>query len=290
MPQEQAAVRSGVWINLITAIINNAPYDPLPNSTLNHALNILPGVNDGQFLYPSICAYAIGLGDTERYTGASGVSRTVPVYHRCTDTGLHKLRPMVLRDAENDLTAGQRELFALRRSEIWRGRPHWAYYASWLPPLTTPPTLEYISITNGVPSTPIAWTPSAEDLTPIGTTMPNQGVNQTVPDFLRSSVARIIAWNEFQRAEYLNVASIMYDDEREALVNDVGIIAARKRQIQVPAGPGGGTFMFNEAIMATVAAWVPKSYDAFRDGTFEMTFNSSIEEGVYKFTNVGLNV
>jgi phage I-like protein len=68
------------------------------------------------------------------------------------------------------------------------------------------------------------------------------------------------------------------------------IIAARKRQIQVPAGPGGGTFMFNEAIMATVAAWVPKSYDAFRDGTFEMTFNSSIEEGVYKFTNVGLNV
>ena len=96
MPQEQAAVRSGVWINLITAIINNAPYDPLPNSTLNHALNILPGVNDGQFLYPSICAYAIGLGDTERYTGASGVPRTVPVYHRCTDTGLHKLRPMVL--------------------------------------------------------------------------------------------------------------------------------------------------------------------------------------------------
>ena len=120
--------------------------------------------------------------------------------------------------------------------------------------------------------------------------MPNQGVNQTVPDFLRSQVARVIAWNEFQRAEYLNVASIIYDDEREALVNDVAIIAARKRQVQVPGGPGGGTFMFNEAIMATIAAWVPKSYDAFRDGVFEMTFKSSIEEGVYKFTNVGLNV
>lgn len=286
--QERPAVRSAVGLRLMNALLNQTPYEILPNSTLNQALNILPDVNDGLLSYPYICAYCIGMGENETYVGPSGTGRTVPILHKSTDTNVHKLKPLVLREIDNDLTAGQRANYACRRLEVIAGKSYWAYYLGWLADPTTPPTLEYTSVVNGIPTTPTAWIPSAEDLAPVGTVMPNLGVNRTSPDMVRSKVIRDVIWNEFQRTEYLNVANILYNDEREALIGDVGIVAARKRQVQVPA-TGSGTFMFTEAIMATIMAWVPKIHNAYNDDAFELGFHSSIEEGVYKFSNSAAN-
>ena len=280
----EPAIRSAVSLPIINAMINNAPFEPLPNSTLNQKYNILNGINNGQFEYPTINYYCIGLGDMDVRVGPSGVPKTTPKLHQSTDTAPFKQRPLVLRPIDEDLTEGERSRHGLRRRETHRGADYWAYYLRRIPKAVLPPTTEYYTIVDGVATAPIPWTPSTSDFDPVGRTFRNTGVNVVNNEFIKSACVRTIEWGEWEREELLNVSRVLVDSEEEAFFNDIAIVGGLDKQVAVPTAVGG-SFMMNEVIQATVFAWVYYNYDAVVKDRFEFNFNSSIEEPVFTYTN-----
>jgi hypothetical protein len=277
-----SAIRSGISLPIYNAMINGAPLAMLPNSTLNQKLNILPDVNDGPFAYPVIDYYAIGAGDAEPYIGASGAMTIRQKQHESTDAAPFRQRPFVLRKLNQDLTPEERKNFRLRNIITVGSDQYWAYWLRKLSPATLPPTHDYITIDqNNRRSEPLVWNPSTAAFDPVGRTLSTTGVNVINKELITSTVPREITWGEFERNEYLNVARILYNDEAEAIIGDIAIVAGRERKISAPTGNGGASVMIDECILATVMAWISKSYDAYRGGTFEATFKSSIEEPVF---------
>jgi hypothetical protein len=281
----EPAIRSGIGLPIVNAMLNNCPYEALPNSTLNQKYNILNGINNGLYNYPVINYFAIGAGDIETIVlPATGTIKTRPKLHRATDAAPFKQRPFVARLLDEDLTDGEREMFALRRKETHRGKDYWVYYLCRLPTASIPPTSEYYQVIDGVKTQPVAWNPNASDLDPIGRTYSDTGVNIIANEFISSTVPREINWTTFMKEEYLNVARVLFDNEEEAIINDIAIVAGLDKTVSVPNGHGGN-FMMKEVIMATCMAWVYKQYDAVRDDLFTFVFNSSIEEPVFVYTN-----
>lgn len=280
----EPAIRAAVSLPIINAMINRAPFAPLPNSTLNQKYNILNGIGDGAFEYPTIGYYCIGLGDMEVRVGPSGVPKTTPKLHEATDAAPFRQRPLVLRPLAEDLTDAERALHALRRRETHKGNDYWAYYARRIPEATLSPTTEYYTITDGVATAPIPWNPVTSDFDPSGRVFSSTGVNIINNEFIKSAVIRTIEWGEWERDELLNVSRILVDSEEEAFFNDIAIVGGIDKAVSVPTA-GGASVMMKEVILATVFAWVYYNYDATVKDKFSFNFNSAIEEPVFSYTN-----
>lgn len=275
------AVRSAISLPLINAMINRAPMAFLPNSTLNQKLNILPDVNNGPYDYPTINYYAIGAGDQEPYVGASGATSLRPKNHESTDSAPFKQRPFVLRQINNDLSEAERKNYRLRRLETHRGDSYWAYYLKVLPEATVSPTHDYVVVDgNNNRSSPIEWNPSTASFEPAGRSFSPVGVNVISKEIITSRVPRKIVWTTFDRDEYLKVAKILYDDEGEAIIGDIAVVAGLDRIVNAPGG-NTGSINITECIMATCMAWIPRIYDAYREESFTTEISSSIEEPIF---------
>ena len=280
------ATRSAISLPLINAMINRAPMAFLDNSTLNQKLNILPNVNDGPFSYPTINYYAIGAGDQEAYIGASGSTSLRPKSHESTDSAPFRQRPFVLRPINDDLSDVLRKDYRLRRMETHRGEQYWAYYLKKLPDAEVSPTHDYVVVDgNNNRSVPIEWNPSVSSFEPSGRSFSSVGVNVINKEIITSRVPRKIVWTPFDREEYLNVARVLYDDEGEAILGDIAIVAGLDRVVSAPSSVSG-SINITECILATCMAWLPKIYDAYREEMFTAEISSSIEEPI--FANVGL--
>ena len=280
----EPAIRAAVSLPIINAMVNQAPFTPLPNSTLNQKFNILNGINNGMFDYPAIGYYCIGLGDMDVRVGPSGVPKTTPKLHEATDTAPFKQRPVVLRPLDEDLTEAERAMHGLRRKETHKGVDYWAYYARRIPKATLSPTTEYYTITDGVATAPIPWNPAVSDFDPVGRTLSSSGVNIVNNEFIKSAVIRTIEWGEWERDELLNVSKILVDSDEEAFFNDIAIVGGIDKMVSVPTA-NGGSVMMNEIIQATVFAWVYYNYDAKVKDRFSFNFNSAIEEPIFSYAN-----
>ena len=223
-------------------------------TTLNEHLSIqkdtLPAVSDR----PSLGYYVWGNRGHSMIVGTDGIALNEVVQHRATDAGLFGQLPFVLRETNQDLTAVDRAKYVLRRQEERAGVLYYAYYGRRLDKTNLAVGMYYTEVQDGV-STVTNFVPTQANLTPSPQQVSNTATNLINADYVSARARMQIAMTEQDVAEMLNVAKVIYDDERYAIVSELGLCTGVDKMINAPAY-GGGSFQFNEVIGCQIASHV----------------------------------
>lgn len=241
-----AAVQSSLFLG------TNCQYPEY--STLNKALNIRATQPPSADKRPNLSFYVWGNRGHKITVGASGIPLNEIVQHRATDAGLYGMLPFVLREVNNDLTAAERAKYCLRRQEEHNGAAYYAYYGRRLNKANLVPAMYYTQVENGASNT-TNFIPTASNLTPTPPSVSSSGTNQITADYVsaRSRLSIVIAESEV--AEMLNVAKVLFDDERYAIISEIALVTSVDLAVTAN-GFGGATFNFLETIGAQIAAHV----------------------------------
>lgn len=270
----QNATRTVYGAYIQSCLLLGIPPTYPEHSTLNEKLGIQSGVLPTADQFPRLRYYTVGNRGHQLVVGANGIPKPEPVQHRATDAALYGHMPLVLRPVSNDLTAGERAKYALRREETHEGVRYAAYYLRRLDMTNVVPSMEYKVVSGGTEQTS-PFVPNSSNLNPTPPQVNNTGVNLTSGDYVSASARLSLSISEAEASELLNVAKVIYDDEGYAIISEIGLCTGVDKVVQVTSS-AGGTFNFNEAIGVQIASHV--------DGLYPMVFAST---GVQIALNVG---
>lgn len=223
-------------------------------STLNKALNIRANQPPATGQAPNLSFYVWGNRGHKMVVGAGGIPLNEPIQHRATDAGLYNMLPHVLRELNNDLPAAERNNYCLRRQEEHNSVSYWAYYGRRLDK-TNLRTTSYYTQVEEEGSTTTVFIPTAANLSPTPPSTASTGTNVITADYVSARARLALVISESEISEMLNVAKVIYGDERYAIMSEIGMVTAVDLAISAPAY-GGGTFNFMEVIGAQIASFV----------------------------------
>lgn len=258
-------VRTVYSAYLQTCLLLNRPVVLLPGTTLNEKLGVQSGVLFGQDETPNLGYAAIGNGGHKMVMGANGISRPEPVQHLATDAALYNQIPFILRTLNNDITAVEREKYALRRVEEHGGISYIAYYLKRLNFSNVSAQMDYKTVNSGVTTT-TPFVPNNSNLNPIPPNLANTGVNVTTGDYVSATAKIPFTLNTDEVEEVINVSNIIYGDSGYAIISEIALCSGVDK-IVAAAGAGGGNFNLNESIGTQVASFV--------NGFFAMNFSNA---------------
>jgi hypothetical protein len=237
-----------------TSLLLGLPFSFPEYSTLNQHLSIqkdtLPSLTDK----PNLGYYVWGNRGHSMIIGADSIPLNEVVQHRATDAGLYGQMPFVLREVNQDLTATARAKYVLRRQEERNGVPYYAYYGRRLDKTNMSTGVYFTQVQNGV-GVVSNFIPAQNNLTPSAQQLSNTATNLINADYVSARARMTLMMTETDVTEMLNVAKVIYDDERFAIVSELGLVTGVDKVINA-AGYGGGTFQFMEVIGAQIAAHV----------------------------------
>lgn len=241
-----AAVQSSLFLGL--------PFSFPEYTTLNQHLSIqkdtLPALNER----PTLSYYIWGNRGHTMIMGTDGIPLNDVVQHRATDAGLFGQLPFVLREVNQDLTQAERAKYVLRRQEEHNGVAYYAYYGRRLDKTNMSVGNYLTQVQNGVGTT-VPFKPTQANLTPTPQQLANSSTNLINADYVAARARMTLAMSEQDVAEMLNVAKVIFDDERYAIVSEIGLCTGVDKAINA-SSYGGGTFQFMEAIGVQIAAHV----------------------------------
>jgi hypothetical protein len=237
-----------------TSLLLGLPFSFPEFTTLNQHLSIqrdtVPATTDR----PSLGYYVWGNKGHAMIVGADNIPLNEVVQHRATDAGLYGQLPFVLRETNQDLTATERVKYVLRRQETRNGVAYYAYYGRRLDKSNLTVNMYLTEVQDGVANT-TPFVPKQSNLTPTPQQMSNTATNLINADYVSARARMLLAMTETEVAEMLNVAKVIYDDERYAIVSEIGMCTGVDKNINAPAF-GGGSFQFAEVIGCQIAAHV----------------------------------
>ncbi|BAW19061.1 putative virion structural protein [Ralstonia phage RP31] len=240
--------------DVMTSLLLGLPQTYPQYTTLNEYLSVqkdtLPAVDDR----PSLGYYVWGNRGHSMIVGTDGIALNEVVQHRATDAGLFGQLPFVLREVNQDLTAIDRAKYVLRRQETRNGVVYYAYYGRRLDKSNLSVGMYYTQVQDGI-ATVTNFVPTQANLTPTPQQLSNTATNVINADYVSARARMQIAMTEQDVAEMLNVAKVIYDDERYAIVSELGLCTGVDKMINAPAY-GGGSFQFAEVIGCQIAAHV----------------------------------
>jgi hypothetical protein len=184
---------------------------------------------------------------------------------------------LILRRTTNDIDAGRRTKYRLRRIEEHGGLPYVAYYgklidytgASIERQLTTVVDEQTQSISEVVYSN--------ANLSPAPTALQPGQVNLTSGQYV-APVCKV--WlgldDEWEANELLEVSRVKFGDDYGALITELGLVTGTDKQVS--ATSGAGNFMFTEVIGAQLAAHIACSYN--------IALGTNLRAGTY--LNIGI--
>lgn len=259
---------------LQTAKFQGLPYPILPNTTLNEKFDIQASEKPASNVYIDTKYFCIGIGGHRTQIGADSVPFISPIQHRASDLALFKHVPFVLRELNNDLTAAQRDKYALRRVETHNGRNYAAYYLKRLVQTNTTVAMKRTVNNNGI-STTQPFVPTSANLNPPQPEISPTGVVTTSGDYLSVASVTPIVFDANDVLELLEVARVLYDNEEMALISEIGLCAGIDKTVQ-GQGTGNTVFNYKEAIgvqlVSHLTTYYPMSF--LNDG-----FETQIELG-----------
>lgn len=261
-------VRTVLGALLQTSQLLGKPVIVKPNTTLNQKFNIQPDITISDQDHPSMTYVSIGNGGHRMNIGVNNIARPEPIQHTPRDAALFNHLPFVLRLPSEDLTAGERIKYRLRRHETHDGQTYVAYYMKVLDLSETVPQLELRTVTDGITtSTPFEHT--LADLNPTPVNMTPGGVLQTSGDYIAATAKVPFIMNENDINEFLNVANIIYGDEDYAMISEIALCSGVDR---IVVGDFNGTSgSYTEAIAVQVCSFINAFFSA-------------------KFSNNGINI
>jgi hypothetical protein len=226
---------------------------PLPilvNSTLNERLGIQQAATLGPTERPALRYFTLGIGGHGATTGVGNLPLIQSLQHSSSHSGHYRQLPFVMRTVGNDITAIERERYALRRIETIGGVDYIVYYARRIDTSGAQIKFQRRTVVGSV-TTVEDFVPSAADLNPDPPDLSNGGVNTTDGVFLIASCKLEIVLDSFDITEILNAAIILYNSEDYAFVSEIGLVTGVDRMVPTNDG-AGGSFSFNEAVCAQI--------------------------------------
>lgn len=247
------------------AAINSAlqlgiPYLPPENSTLNQKFSIHANLNPGPQERYRMNYIVIGNGGHQVITGADGIPYTTPNNHKATDAALFRHIPFVLRELDDDLTVGERAMYALRRIETHGGVQYAAYYARRIDLDNVGISMQKTTVVDGVQSTQ-PFVPTASNLNPQPLVDADQQSNVITSsgDFVTASAPIEIVFEASDAAELRNVSRVLYGSENLAVISEIGFVAGVERDLTGPT-VDSGTINYRDIVGASVTTHVSVYY------------------------------
>lgn len=219
----EAIVRTVYGANLQTAQLLGVPFQVVPNSTLNDKFNISNASVLNSTDMPRMQYVSIGNGGHRmKVTGNNTLQVPEPIQHRTTDAALYSHLPFVLRPIGNDLTASERERYALRRLETIAGEDYFAYYLRRMDLTGVAAQMEYKTVVADV-TTATPFIPTAGNLSPTPPVVVTGGSVSTSGDYVTASAIVYFNLDAFDIAEILNACNIIYGSEDYAIISEIGL-------------------------------------------------------------------
>lgn len=254
-------------------------------TTLNQLLSIqqntLPSIQDR----PNLGYYIWGNRGHSMIVGVNGIPLNEVVQHRATDAGVYGQLPFVLREVNQDLTANERAKYVLRRQEEHAGIPYYAYYGRRLDKTNLSMGIYFTQIQDGL-AVVSNFVPAQANLTPSPQQLSNIATNLINADYVAARARMSLTMTESDVVEMLNVAKVIYDDERYAIVSEIGLCTGVDKMINATSF-GGGTFQFAEAIGVQIAAHVAVYNPLLQTNTgVEIEMDIGVNEPLYALSAV----
>lgn len=240
---------------LQTALYTKRTVPIKTNSTLNERFSIQAGQLPTADNPPFAGYYSLGNGGHTFTVGADGIPKPEPIQHRSTDAAAFKPLPFVLRLPANDLSPTDRAKYGLRRQETWQGVTYIAYYMKRIDFTGVTVDMQYKTVSGGVTTT-TEFVPDSSNLNPTPPDLSSTGVNLTDGSYVSADARIDLSLSASDCQELLNVAQIMYNDPRAAIVSEILYCSGVDQSVDVSSGVGNGTFSFLEVIAAQVMTFV----------------------------------
>lgn len=273
--QNETAVRTiyGSYLNVCKAL--SKPFKLLPNSTLNQKFglfaNEVPGLNET----PSIRYLAIG-NRGETYDAMSdGFILTTPIKHTPTHAALYNHIPFVVRPIADDISPSERLKFRMRVPFVLNGITYVAYYLRVIDIDSIDVSLEYRSITDSFIATS-EFVTTISSLSPTPPTVSSTDLNNPNGDYIIASAKTVTVLNAQDISNILEACTILYNDPRYAVINELAICSGVDRVLQ--GNFGNITSNYTEAIGVQCTAFLSQSH-TLSVGTTEVKLSVNIGSG-----------
>ena len=230
-------------------------------STLNEHLDVLATTLPASDIYP--VAQYMCIGDKGHYMAdelGDGEYVPMPVRHSPTDVAPYRIRPLVLRRIDNDLSDSERAKYALRKLTEIGGVKYWAYYLIRLS-MTGVSVNDYkVTVEDGVRTTE-AFTYTDSELYPTQPEMPDYDydfTDQTVTSdgkYVSSSAAVSLMLDAAALEEYLNVCKIIKGSAAKSVISEVCLVTGVDTTATGESYTGA-PFTYNEVTGAQIAVFM----------------------------------
>jgi hypothetical protein len=262
---------------LQTSELLGIPYTVLQNTTLNERFNINPVATlpDGQ--YPKAQYYCIGTGGVKLTAGPDNTPRAEQVQHKATDAACFKPFPFILREVNNDLSAVEKQKYALRTIEVHNGISYYAYYLKRIDMSQVSVKLESRNISNGL-TTASLFTPSPPNLAPEPTVISNTSANNLTGDYVTCTAKLNVSLTEQDCQELLDASVAIFGNEESAIISEIGICTGVDK-IVVLADTGTN---FKEAVCVQIASHI-NTWHAIKytQGGIDAIFDFGVSEPLF---------
>ncbi len=236
----------------------NMPIDYFSFTTLNQALGIQSNYTYPATTNPYLNYFVIGNGGNVFTTGAGGLEQPTPIQHQATDANLYNIIPFVLRTLNNDLTTSEMANYRLRNIITINGTQYAAYYARLINFSNTAIQLNNIVDNNGLLTTS-PFVPSSVNMNPTAVPLTSLSANTVSGNYVSVSALCQLIFTANEVAEFLNVCSILYNNQYASIISEVGVCSG----FDIPAtgqAINGTTISYTEAVGVTINAFVNTFY------------------------------
>jgi len=241
----------------------DTPFQQFEDTTLNQKFDIQAGALLPPGSRPALKFYTIGIGGHGYTMGPNSIPLSQVIDHSSGDAGLYQHLPFVLRPINDDLTAGERSRYCLRKIIEVDGTNYVAYYGKRLNMTGVIPKMTKRTIVDD--QTVIEeYVYTEANLSPTPPEIPNTGAVTTSNEYLATSAVIPMPFTEADVAELYNVAEIIFGDRRMAVISEFGFCTAVDADVSINTPAGAVTF--KETICAQIATII--------SGHYEMIYNS----------------
>lgn len=241
----------------------DTPFQQFEDTTLNQKFDIQASALLPPGSRPALKFYTIGIGGHGYTMGPNSIPLSQVIDHSSGDAGLYRHLPFVLRPINDDLTAGERSRYCLRKIVEVDGTNYVAYYGKRLNMTGVIPKMTKRTIVDD--QTVIEeYVYTEANLSPTPPEIPNTGAVTTSNEYLATSAIIPMPFTEADVAELYNVAEILFGDRRMAVISEFGFCTAVDADVSINTPAGAVTF--KETICAQIATII--------SGHYEMIYNS----------------
>lgn len=225
------------------------PADFLQATSLNRKLNVQANATVGANESCTVRGFIAGIGGLTSTTGSHGLPLIASQPHTAEHAAPFYMVPVVLREVDNDLSAGERERYGLRSIITKDSTDYVAYWMRRMDTSAAVISAYNVEVTNNS-STQTDFVPTDVNLSPTPIITSVEAPNPLAGKYVRASAPVDVTLDSFDITEMISACTILFGtDPSYANVTELGIITGTDRTVVGDNGVGG-TVSYNEVIGA----------------------------------------